>query len=73
MLDHLEFKGNLEMRSGRNVPLLSGVINEIVKINFNLFWRCFFFQGLPWSFRLDGHSRNPRTKGFLLFLFWLDD
>ena len=28
MSDHLEFKGNLEMRSERNVPLLSEVIHR---------------------------------------------
>lgn len=32
-------------------------------------WLYFFSLGLLWSFRLNGCSRNPRTKGFLLHLF----
>lgn len=32
-------------------------------------WLYFFSLGLLWSFRLNGRSRNPRTKGFLLHLF----
>ena len=65
MQDCPEFKENLEKGLGHAFSLFF-VQPCILFLNCTLFYCGSFSLGLPWSFRIDGRSRIPRTKGFVL-------